>query len=299
MVSDLPSPLTPADCDLRAFAFMPLDVLRLRDSLMAAVPDAEAFRAAVLLWCASWHQVPAASLPNDEHAIARLAGYGRDLKTWRKAKDGGALRGWVTCSDGRLYHPVVAEKAHDALLRKVAQRERTDAARTAREAKRAQSHSAPIKNATTENVTTSVTDNATKPVTTSVTESNRQDRTGQGQDKEKQAARTPAMPTLADPPAAWMHLADKRESDDDGVEHPVVAGYYLDGIAAAVCNAARMDGRTKAVDWTPLIALLRDGYSPHEQIIPTIQRLAGRPGYTPPRFLSYFDQAIREMRAAA
>ena len=114
MVSDLPSPLTPADCDLRAFAFMPLDVLRLRDSLMAAVPDAEAFRAAVLLWCASWHQVPAASLPNDEHAIARLAGYGRDLKTWRKAKDGGALRGWVTCSDGRLYHPVVAEKAHVA-----------------------------------------------------------------------------------------------------------------------------------------------------------------------------------------
>ena len=28
-----PAPLTPVDCDLRDFAFMPLDVVRLRDAL--------------------------------------------------------------------------------------------------------------------------------------------------------------------------------------------------------------------------------------------------------------------------
>ena len=53
----------PADVDLRDFAFMPLEVARLRDSEMAAVADAEIFRCGVLLWCYAWHQVPAGSVP--------------------------------------------------------------------------------------------------------------------------------------------------------------------------------------------------------------------------------------------
>ncbi|MNV12124.1 hypothetical protein D3C71_1027120 [compost metagenome] len=109
----LPAPLTPPDCDLRDFAFMPLDVARLRDSDLAIQLGAEEFRAAVLLWCAAWHQVPAASLPDDDKALAALAGYGRVVAEWRKHREG-ALYGWVKCSDGRLYHPVVAEKARDA-----------------------------------------------------------------------------------------------------------------------------------------------------------------------------------------
>lgn len=125
-------PLTPADCDLRDFPHMQLDVLRLRDSDLAAVPDAEVFRAAVLSWCVAWHQVPAASLPDDDAALCRLLGYGRDIKTWQKIRAAGALRGYVTCSDGRLYHPVVAEKAVDAWQKKRAQRDRTEAARLAR-----------------------------------------------------------------------------------------------------------------------------------------------------------------------
>lgn len=109
----LPEPLTPPDCDLRDFAFMPLDVARLRDSDLAIQVGAEEFRAAVLLWCAAWHQVPAASLPDDDKALAALAGYGRVVAEWRKHREG-ALYGWVKCDDGRLYHPVVAEKARDA-----------------------------------------------------------------------------------------------------------------------------------------------------------------------------------------
>lgn len=117
-MTELPSPLTPAGCDLRDFPFMPLDVMRLRDSDLAAVPDAEVFRGAVLAWCASWHQIPAASLPDDDAAIARLVGMGRDVKGWRKLRDAGALRRFVKCADGRLYHPVVAEKANEAWQRK-------------------------------------------------------------------------------------------------------------------------------------------------------------------------------------
>ncbi|WP_231501739.1 DUF1376 domain-containing protein [Bordetella petrii] len=107
------TPLTPADCDLQDFQFMPLDVLRLRDSDLAIHTTGEEFRCAVLLWCAAWHQVPAASLPDDDKSLASLAGYGRAVNEWLKHKEG-ALRGWIKCEDGRLYHPVVAEKAREA-----------------------------------------------------------------------------------------------------------------------------------------------------------------------------------------
>ena len=124
----LPAPLTPTDCDLRDFAFMPLDVVRLRDSDLAVVAEADEFRCAVLLWCASWHQVPAGSLPDDDKVLAQYAGYGRVVKEWQKVR-AGAMRGWVKCSDGRLYHAVVAEKAKEAWLAKLRQRLKTECAR--------------------------------------------------------------------------------------------------------------------------------------------------------------------------
>jgi hypothetical protein len=126
-----PDPLTPPDCDLRAFRWMPLDVGRLRDIDEVVLPSAEAFRAAVLLWCASWHQIPAASLPNDERILAKLAGYGRDVASWAKVRDD-VLHGFIECSDGRLYHPVVAEKALEAAAQRKMQKERTQKATEAR-----------------------------------------------------------------------------------------------------------------------------------------------------------------------
>jgi hypothetical protein len=54
--------------------------------------NGEAFRAGVLLWCAAWHQVPAASLPDNDTELANLAGYGRVVKEWRKVRDRGAGR---------------------------------------------------------------------------------------------------------------------------------------------------------------------------------------------------------------
>ena len=66
------APLTQPDCDLQDFPFMPLHVARLRDSDLAATVDPEAAWYAVMLWAASWHQIPSASLPNDEMVLARL-----------------------------------------------------------------------------------------------------------------------------------------------------------------------------------------------------------------------------------
>jgi hypothetical protein len=121
IAKDAPSaePPIPANCDLRDFHFMPLDVVRLRDSALAIKATGEEFRAAVLLWCASWHQVPAGSLPDDDAELARLAGPGMTKRKWKRIRDG-ALHGWGACSDGRLYHPVIAEYANKAWAKKQA-----------------------------------------------------------------------------------------------------------------------------------------------------------------------------------
>lgn len=111
--ASLPAPLVPAEVDLRDFQYMELDVRRLRDSRFGAEVSGDAFRAGVMLWCASWHQVPAGSLPDDDIELANLAGYGRFVKEWKKSRDQ-ALQGFTKCSDGRLYHETVCEKATQA-----------------------------------------------------------------------------------------------------------------------------------------------------------------------------------------
>lgn len=123
MTDAFPAPLTPADADLQDFPFMPLHVARLRDSDLAAEGHPEGCWYAVLLWSAAWHQLPAGSLPSNEAVLARLCGLGRDLKTFRKHR-GDALRGWIECADGRLYHPVVAEQVNASWAEKLAYRDR-------------------------------------------------------------------------------------------------------------------------------------------------------------------------------
>jgi hypothetical protein len=110
----------PPDCDLRGLPWMPIDTVRLLDSDLWALSTGEEFKAALKLWCKAWQQVPASSLPEDDRILASLSGTGR---LWAKVKPM-ALRGFVKCSDGRLYHPVIAEKALDAWGHRKAQRER-------------------------------------------------------------------------------------------------------------------------------------------------------------------------------
>lgn len=115
MNRDLPAPLVPADVDLRAFKFMPVDVQRLLKSETWALGTGDERAAAMSLWLEAWHQVPAGSLPNNDRMLKKLA----DSDKWPRVR-AQALRGWVECSDGRLYHPVTCEKVLEAWIEKLA-----------------------------------------------------------------------------------------------------------------------------------------------------------------------------------
>lgn len=123
-------PLTPAGSDLRDFPHTPMFRSRLFGSSFHARANDSEWRAGVTLWLKSWDQVPAGSLPSDDIELCRLAEMARNMKDWLKVK-GEALRGWVECSDGRLYHPVVAEGVNNAIEKKIAQRLKTAKARIA------------------------------------------------------------------------------------------------------------------------------------------------------------------------
>ena len=125
-MTDLPpEPLVASDVDLRGMPWMPLETQRLLDSDLFALATAEEFRAAIVLWCKAWQQVPAGSLPSDERVLAHLSGAGA---RWPKLR-AMALRGFVKCSDGRYYHPVIAEKVLEAWKERVRNREKQRAFR--------------------------------------------------------------------------------------------------------------------------------------------------------------------------
>lgn len=146
-------PLVAPEVDLRDFKFMPLDVTRLRRSKqwLIARRRPEIGFYALNLWAASWHEVPAASIEDDDDVLADAAMC--DPRKWKKVKED-VLRGWVKCSDGRFYHPVVAEKAREAWAAKMSQRSRTESARQAKQQRR----SLPSTDAVTTSVTEIVTD---------------------------------------------------------------------------------------------------------------------------------------------
>ena len=76
--------MTPVECDLRDFHRMPIDIPRLRQSSFDAVISSDAWRAGFNLWFAAWHSVPAGSLDDNEAALTKAAGLGRDIRTWRE-----------------------------------------------------------------------------------------------------------------------------------------------------------------------------------------------------------------------
>ena len=129
-MNELPNPLTPADCDLSGYTWMPLDVVRVIDSDTFGLSTGDEFKTAFRLWAKSWLQVPAASLPDDDRLLAHLSGL--ELPAWKKRK-AVALRGFIKCSDGRLYHPVIAAKAIEAMGKREAREEREENEQTRQE----------------------------------------------------------------------------------------------------------------------------------------------------------------------
>ena len=119
-MSDLPEPLTPADCDLREFGSMPIDTnMMIFDSewLMLSA-EQQAARLHCMAW--SWRNRPAASIP-DIRLSARPPGIPWTNRAWVKHREA-VLKPWVLCADGRLYHPWLAEHANESWRRVIAVR---------------------------------------------------------------------------------------------------------------------------------------------------------------------------------
>jgi uncharacterized protein YdaU (DUF1376 family) len=137
MSDELPPPLVPADVDLRGLEYMPLLGNHLLGSAFHAMCTDEEWRIGVTLWWASWNQVPAASLPDDDVALTRLADLGRDTKTFKRVREK-ALHGFVKCSDGRLYHRFLSKQALIAWEKRAAvtQEKSNDLTRKKRERER-------------------------------------------------------------------------------------------------------------------------------------------------------------------
>ena len=163
-LSNLPPPLVPKEVDLRDFPYMPLDVMRLLNSEFYAIASDAEFRAGATIWFSSWHEVPAASVPDCDKILCHLARLGRDMRKWKRVKDV-ALRGWVKCSDERLYHPIVAEKAMNAWREKLRRRARTEAARRAKARLCNKRPTEPVTEPVTESVTGSKGNRKVSPLT--------------------------------------------------------------------------------------------------------------------------------------
>lgn len=223
-------PLTPADCDLTDFPSMFIDVRRLltSETWIEAAEHPRLGHVLMCLWMESWHQRPAASLPDNDAVLARLAMC--DLKTWRKLRDM-ALEGWVKCSDGRWYHPVVAEKALEAWERKQAFRNRTAKAREARHAKRKTETVGASTGDTTEDVTT--------PVTVSVTET-RGTGTGTGRGTVTVTASANAAAVTARPQQPQQSAPQKIPIPEDWQPSPADLAFVQQNTLAAPWSAEKL-----------------------------------------------------------
>ena len=260
----LPDPPVPAEADLRAFPFTPIYRSRLFGSSFHARASDSEWRAAVTLWLRSWDQVPAGSLPDDDIELCRLAELGRDLRSWRKLRQG-ALRGWFRCGDGRLYHEVVAEGVLEAWQRKQSQSARTEKARQARlKPEPAQPVSESTEDqplprngaaAATGSVTGSVTGPVTAPVTESVTasatDSNRQGY-GQGQGQQQLPAAPGAGAPRAEPIFGYgLELLKARQVPERAARSflGLMRKELGDAAALELLQACERDDITEPIPW--------------------------------------------------
>lgn len=241
-----PAPLTMPGMDVRDLDGFMLNAERLMASELVALSTGEEFKAAVLLWCRAWKQVPAGSLPNDDRVLASFAGAG---SRWKKIK-AMALRGFVECSDGRLYHRVLCEDVKRAFIKKEERRERTRAATEARKKERNEQRNEQ------RNVGRNVQrDDHHNP---NVTTSQGQDRTGTGQKKEEVAAPSTAPPPareLAPAEALCAELGLSLQANFVRVNWPGMIARWMENggmledlLAAARRSKARGDGE-KSLGW--------------------------------------------------
>lgn len=229
MTESLPAPLTTEADEIVNYDSFMLNVDRLMASELFALSNGDEFKAAVALWCRAWKQKPAGSLPNDDRALAAFSGAGRN---WKRVK-AMALRGFIPCSDGRLYHAVLCEDVRRAAEQKRKRAERTRAATEARKAHRHDERNEQ-RNDDRNDVTLSQRNDVS---TLNVTRSH--SRAGQGRAVEERKSSDPngsdaagASPVLS-PPQPPSPISDQDRLWRDGVPYLVQRG-TPDGQARAI-----------------------------------------------------------------
>jgi hypothetical protein len=118
LASELPRPLVPPDLDTSGKPAMLIHVERIRNSrlwLRANRRPEIAFYALNLMFRA-FRELPAGSIANDDDVL--LDASRCPPGAWSVLRDD-ILSGWCLCSDGRLYHPEVADAALGILARDI------------------------------------------------------------------------------------------------------------------------------------------------------------------------------------
>lgn len=306
-MSDLPAPLTPADCDLREFSFMPVDIVRLFGSRFHAIANDAEWRAGLTLWLKSFHQVPAGSIPDDDTELTRMSELGRDVRAWRKVKLV-ALHGWIKCSDGRLYHPVVCEKADEAWRRKLQQRERGRKGNEARWGNRAGGPSGDdpggaqrrgrddeheIKSAPSrggEEIAIASQAQSARDAK-AILEGSPDGRKGQGHKEEGRKTGRPSVPEAASDP---MHTGLVGIEPDRKTGRSMAVGWDVQTVFERCCDAAGINAATSRETWAQVIEWLQADLDA-DDLVRVIGKVAGRAGTPKPiRSLRFFATAVRE-----
>jgi hypothetical protein len=134
-------PPVPSDCSMKGLSYIPLEIDRLKRSRSWARAGRIPYLGYYLInqWTAAWQQVPAGSLEDDDDVLCAAAQCPTEL--WADVRDE-VLGGWLRCSDGRLYHPVICELATGVWQSRQAYRDGTARARAAKAAKRGSSTTA-------------------------------------------------------------------------------------------------------------------------------------------------------------
>jgi uncharacterized phage protein (TIGR02220 family) len=131
-MNDLPEPPYLPDTKDKGWRFE-IDLQQVQQSDTWALASAEIRPWLLMLWVASWQQVPCGSLPSDDKVIA--ARIGMPFESFNAAKNV-LMRGWWLASDGRLYHETITERVIAMLDRKKAERDRQAAYRASLKARK-------------------------------------------------------------------------------------------------------------------------------------------------------------------
>jgi hypothetical protein len=114
---DMPAPLVPANCRVGG-DYMPLYGEKLFNSKFNDEAPLAAKWAGLRLWYEAWVGEVTSRLPSSDKRLADLAGYGKNMREWRRVKTW-ALHGFVLCRDGYYYHPVQAAEAIKVMTRRI------------------------------------------------------------------------------------------------------------------------------------------------------------------------------------